>query len=332
MTKRLLFYGLLLVLVSGVLNNSCVKEPVRPVFPLSADIFFSVDDKKVAFTGLTHSATQWQWDFGDGNTSTEQNPVHEYADGGYYTATLTASNPGEGSVTAEVQLAIALTPYVLLTGGPTNPDGKTWKINAAHGPNDILANSDKDLSLLDPSITSLPSGAFGLYLGLGEIYEQEFTFRYDGKFSVKPVNGSVFGGIVYAYVAQQMGLATITKAGGEAVFGADVFAMTTYTDPGNLTFEFKENEDYTLYSAFPTGVIPPGIPVTEYKDVTTIDVSQGGFIGVRDFHSKVIVQAISDKSMRLVMFITLSPDAIVSQSPLIVLATSAVVLSFEVVE
>lgn len=31
----------------------------------------------------------WAWDFGDGSTSVEQNPVHEYAAGGAYTVTLT---------------------------------------------------------------------------------------------------------------------------------------------------------------------------------------------------------------------------------------------------
>ena len=36
--------------------------------------------------------TAWLWNFGDGNTSTEQNPIHTYAAVGNYTVTLTASN------------------------------------------------------------------------------------------------------------------------------------------------------------------------------------------------------------------------------------------------
>ena len=35
---------------------------------------------------------QWLWDFGDGNTSTLQNPSHEYSSSGIYTVTLTAYN------------------------------------------------------------------------------------------------------------------------------------------------------------------------------------------------------------------------------------------------
>ena len=44
--------------------------------------------------------TSWSWDFGDGNTSTLQNPSHTYSQNGTYTVTLTASNSfGNNSVT-----------------------------------------------------------------------------------------------------------------------------------------------------------------------------------------------------------------------------------------
>ncbi len=36
--------------------------------------------------------TSWEWNFGDGNTSSEQNPSHIYATNGIYTVSLTASN------------------------------------------------------------------------------------------------------------------------------------------------------------------------------------------------------------------------------------------------
>jgi PKD repeat protein len=35
--------------------------------------------------------TSWLWDFGDGNTSTEQNPCHRYTKSGNYTVSLTSS-------------------------------------------------------------------------------------------------------------------------------------------------------------------------------------------------------------------------------------------------
>lgn len=40
----------------------------------------------------TGGATAWQWDFGDGNTSTQQNPSHTYTAYGSYTVTLISTN------------------------------------------------------------------------------------------------------------------------------------------------------------------------------------------------------------------------------------------------
>ncbi|AKB40009.1 PGF-pre-PGF domain-containing protein [Methanosarcina mazei] len=44
--------------------------------------------------------TSWHWDFGDGSTSTSQNPSHEYTETGSYSVTLNVSNAyGYSSVT-----------------------------------------------------------------------------------------------------------------------------------------------------------------------------------------------------------------------------------------
>ncbi|HYG52971.1 MAG TPA: PKD domain-containing protein [Flavobacteriales bacterium] len=48
----------------------------------------------VSFTdNTTGSPTSWDWDFGDGGTSTLQNPTHTYLLGGTYTITLITGNP-----------------------------------------------------------------------------------------------------------------------------------------------------------------------------------------------------------------------------------------------
>jgi len=39
--------------------------------------------------------TSWDWDFGDGGTSTEQNPLHIYDDEGFYEVCLTIANPAD---------------------------------------------------------------------------------------------------------------------------------------------------------------------------------------------------------------------------------------------
>lgn len=49
-------------------------------------------DQLVAFNDLNTNATQWNWDFGDGNSSNVSNPAHSYSASGQYTVTLEASN------------------------------------------------------------------------------------------------------------------------------------------------------------------------------------------------------------------------------------------------
>jgi len=50
---------------------------------------------QVTFTDLSQApVTSWSWDFGDGSTSTEQNPVHRYETAGLFTVNLTVCNDG----------------------------------------------------------------------------------------------------------------------------------------------------------------------------------------------------------------------------------------------
>lgn len=75
--------------------------------PPKAAFTFSRVDNTVAFTDTsTGGPTSWFWDFGDGNTSNQQNPVHTYAVGGTsYIVTLTVQN-AVGSDSANATVAI----------------------------------------------------------------------------------------------------------------------------------------------------------------------------------------------------------------------------------
>tara|TARA_B110000858_G_C17797627_1_gene473362 strand:- start:402 stop:2060 length:1659 start_codon:yes stop_codon:yes gene_type:complete len=52
----------------------------------------SSDYLEVTFTNLSASSTDYLWDFGDGTTSIEDEPVHTYAADGLYTISLTSSD------------------------------------------------------------------------------------------------------------------------------------------------------------------------------------------------------------------------------------------------
>lgn len=58
-----------------------------------ADFSYTNSGGTFDFTDLsTWSPTQWAWDFGDGSTSTTQNPTHTFNGGGAFSVTLIASN------------------------------------------------------------------------------------------------------------------------------------------------------------------------------------------------------------------------------------------------
>ncbi|UCC68002.1 MAG: S-layer homology domain-containing protein [Armatimonadota bacterium] len=77
----------------------------------------------VSFTDLsTSSPTAWEWEFGDGGTSTEQNPSYTYLLAGVYTPSMTATNAG-GSDT-EIKVAYITVapaaPVAEFSGSPTS--------------------------------------------------------------------------------------------------------------------------------------------------------------------------------------------------------------------
>lgn len=310
MKHKRLSFGLFFIAITTFVLSSCIKEETRPTFPLSVEIFNSVVDKQVAFTALTHSAVSWTWDFGDGTTSTEQNPVHVYKSGGYYKVTLTGADASGKTASAYVDIAVALTPYVLLTGGPTNAKGKTWKLSGSHSSKDLFANADATFSVV---VGPLPSGVFGS-LGMGEVYDDTFTFHFDGSYSHDTkADGAAFGGLVNQYLT----------TGGAAVVnskGKDYGLCTAkYTPQAGATFTYVEKEDFKVASAYGTA------GVLTYNNVSTLDFSGTEFVGFWDHQRKVIAQEITDNSMRLVMFMAASPDYFP-------LNTHALILTFEVVK
>ncbi|MGZ8517000.1 MAG: PKD domain-containing protein, partial [Chitinophagaceae bacterium] len=67
-----------------------------PTVNFSADITLGCVPVRVNFKDLSAttvgSIISWNWDFGDGTTSTLQNPAHSYTSTGFYTVTLTATS------------------------------------------------------------------------------------------------------------------------------------------------------------------------------------------------------------------------------------------------
>lgn len=89
-----LFHLILVFSTSILLLSSCSQPPVAK---FSANTPEGTAPVTVQFTNSSTNAEKYLWDFGDGNTSNEAAPSHEYKRGGEYTVKLTARKGDEKS-------------------------------------------------------------------------------------------------------------------------------------------------------------------------------------------------------------------------------------------
>ena len=74
--------------------------------PIQADWSFSVLDRDLRWIQFRDESmgaiTSWHWDFGDGNYSTDPNPLHPYEKGGEWTVIPTVEGPEGKSIRSKV--------------------------------------------------------------------------------------------------------------------------------------------------------------------------------------------------------------------------------------
>lgn len=110
--KRIFYPAFTLVLILIALS-SC-EDPILP----TADFTFSPAEveiyDEVTFTNTSGDADTFSWEFGDGTTSTEENPTHTFTEGSTYSVKLTASNiDGSKSITKDVVVTVPPNFYTL---------------------------------------------------------------------------------------------------------------------------------------------------------------------------------------------------------------------------
>jgi len=97
-----------------------VKVGSKPKAALSADILNTCATQSITFQDLSTGApNEWFWSFGDGSSSAEQNPKHQYADTGFFTITLIAINNGCPDTIVEPKYVFVKAPIAKFTYSKT---------------------------------------------------------------------------------------------------------------------------------------------------------------------------------------------------------------------
>ncbi|MBK0404565.1 PKD domain-containing protein [Adhaeribacter sp. BT258] len=174
-----------------VINN----QPPTPDFTVAPPV---TCDGQVSFTDISsNNPTTWSWNFGDGNTSTLQNPTHTYANPGTYSVSLTAgNNNGSNLITKNGYILFDPNHIVCRTiNMPTNSTTITTRSCTGDlfddgGPNNSYSN------MADGTVVIAPTGATSVSLTFTGFHLEsccDYVMIYDGPSTASPLLGMYNG-------------------------------------------------------------------------------------------------------------------------------------------
>lgn len=159
------------VVIPPIFDTPIAAFSTQPALP--AKLSVPVD---IRFFNQSVNSDAWLWDFGDGSTSTDRDPVHHYADKGTYKIKLTAFKQTACST------SVLIGDYVLL-------DGAGLYIPNAFTPNGDGINDEFVISL-----TNLSHYHIAIYNRWGKLlFETNSIFtNWDGSIGGKPAPVGVY--------------------------------------------------------------------------------------------------------------------------------------------
>lgn len=203
-------------------------EPALTTAVPKPDFTYTVDGLAVTFANASKDSETYSWDFGDGNSSTDESPVHTYAGVGCYDVVLTANGQGLTETKTQnvlVSAAATFDPTVL-----SNATGKIWKlagegsykVGPAPGAGDWWGGIDaagvtERACQMDDEFIFTDAGVFE-YADKGEIWAEGSlgveNGCYDAATLAAPFSG--FGSATYSFASDAT---TITVTGSGAFIG-----------------------------------------------------------------------------------------------------------------
>lgn len=249
---KLVSVFVLALLVGCESDDSTLLPTILSNFTFTLD----EDTGTVEFINISEKATSYQWDFGDGDTSTEINPIKTYTASGTYTVVLTASNTAGATSTFEDEITIVIKEPITLPitfdNNNVNYDLGVSTFNGAAF--EILDNPDvsgtNDKSSKVGKITNSGAAFEGIFFDLGTPVdlstEQTITANF---WSEEPID-----------ILMKLELGT----------GSDTEVSVSHGGTGweTVSFNFASTESYSRITLFVDG------PGTTAGDFFIDDVEQ----------------------------------------------------------
>lgn len=114
-------YTVTLEAINNAGSNSIVKtDYINISASATAGFTYNATGALVTFTNTGQNGNTFNWNFGDGNSSTVGSPSHQYTNNGSYTVVQTVTN-GCGSVQSTQVITIALAPVTSFSSSYTGP-------------------------------------------------------------------------------------------------------------------------------------------------------------------------------------------------------------------
>lgn len=137
--------------------------PPAPTADFSLTPASGIVPLSVTFTDTSGgNPTTWSWSFGDGTTSTVQNPTHVYTSAGSYTVALTVSNASGSDTATRADAVVAQPPPPDFTLSAA-PSSRTLVRGAATAYAVTVTPTGGYTGSVDLDVSGLPAGATGSF-------------------------------------------------------------------------------------------------------------------------------------------------------------------------
>ena len=189
-------------------------------------------------------------------------------------------------------------PGEILAGTPdTHPEGKTWVVDGKYyaGKN----GAGPIVSDLPITLDFLQDNVLDWFLGIGEEYDNEFKFKYDGSYSIDNVNGVSLASLLSTYMLPPNAGPAPGFEGGQGLCGV------AYTPANTAPTWTLTQEDVSVDALvedpadLPAGWTDPDDDIVITDKLHLVTTSE--YFGLKDMSNTVIIEELTSEVMHVVV-------------------------------